>query len=228
MHGASIDAQPGTRRVCPPTRPITHPADHGRPGLHAEHSAGRLDRPPEALTGQLKRSITAMSITIYGWTTRQIVDRLTPSSRVIEATLLPGAAAQVAGMITASRAGNPPGSESPARTVAGEGNGRDVARGAADPRNRSRPGRLGVRDRLRGDHGAGAVAGSTAGASLRRGRGAWRFRGGRNRRAGGVPPSGQDRSHRVIALPVSGGSPGVSVGDCWARNSRAKTRRFPR
>jgi hypothetical protein len=46
-----------------------------------------------------------MSITIYGWTTRQIVDRLTPSSRAIEATLLPGAAAQVAGMITASRAG---------------------------------------------------------------------------------------------------------------------------
>jgi hypothetical protein len=35
------------------------------------------------------------------------VDRLTPSSRAVEATLLPGAAAQVAGMITASRAGNP-------------------------------------------------------------------------------------------------------------------------
>jgi hypothetical protein len=28
------------------------------------------DRPPEALTDQLKRSITAMSITIYGWTIR--------------------------------------------------------------------------------------------------------------------------------------------------------------
>src|SRR5215216_798871 len=120
-----------------------------------------------------------------------------PSSRAIEATLLSGAAAQVAAMITASRAGNPPGSAGPARTVAGEGNGSDVARGAADPRHRSRPGRLGVRDRLRGDHGTGAVAGSTAGAPLRRGRRTWRFRGGRNRRAGGVPPSGQDRSRRV-------------------------------
>src|SRR5215211_1047199 len=119
------------------------------------------------------------------------------SSRAIEATLLPGAAAQVAGMITASRAGNPLGDAGPARTVAGEGNGRDVARDVADLRNRSRPGRLGVRDRLRGDHGAGAVAGSTPGASLRRGRRAWRFRGGRNRRTGGVPPSGQDRSRRM-------------------------------
>jgi hypothetical protein len=36
------------------------------------------------------------------------VDRLTPSSHAIDATLLPGAAAQVAGMIIANRAGNPP------------------------------------------------------------------------------------------------------------------------
>jgi hypothetical protein len=49
-----------------------------------------------------------------------IVDRLTPSSRAVEATLLPGAAAQVASMITASRAGNPLGGAGPARTVAGE------------------------------------------------------------------------------------------------------------
>jgi hypothetical protein len=44
------------------------------------------------------------------------VDRLTPSSRAIDATLLPGAAAQVAGMIIASRAGNPPGGAGSART----------------------------------------------------------------------------------------------------------------
>jgi hypothetical protein len=36
---------------------------------------------------------------------------------------LSGAAAQVAGMITASRAGNPLCGEGPARTVVGEGNG---------------------------------------------------------------------------------------------------------
>ena len=39
------------------------------------------------------------------------MDRLTPTSHAIVATLLPGAATQVAGMITANRAGNPPGSE---------------------------------------------------------------------------------------------------------------------
>jgi hypothetical protein len=44
------------------------------------------------------------------------VDRLTPSSRAIDATLLPGAAAQVAGMIIASRAGNPLGGAGSART----------------------------------------------------------------------------------------------------------------
>jgi hypothetical protein len=48
------------------------------------------------------------------------VDRLTPSSRAIQATLLPGTAAQVAGMITANRAGNPASGAGPARTVAGE------------------------------------------------------------------------------------------------------------
>ena len=39
-------------------------------GLASRIDARAPDRPPEALTGQLKRSITAMSITIYGWTTR--------------------------------------------------------------------------------------------------------------------------------------------------------------
>ena len=68
--------------------------------------------------------------------------------------------------------------EGPTRTLAGEGNGRDVARDTADPRNQSRPGRPAVRHHLRGDHRAGAVAGSTAGAPLRRGRRTWRFRGG--------------------------------------------------
>jgi hypothetical protein len=37
-------------------------------GLASRIDARAPDRPPEALTGQLKRSITAMSITIYGWT----------------------------------------------------------------------------------------------------------------------------------------------------------------
>src|SRR5215217_3010503 len=32
MHGASIDAQPGTRRVCPPTRPITTQPIMAAPG----------------------------------------------------------------------------------------------------------------------------------------------------------------------------------------------------
>jgi hypothetical protein len=39
-------------------------------GLASRIDARAPDRPPEALTGQLKRSITAMSMTIYGWTTR--------------------------------------------------------------------------------------------------------------------------------------------------------------
>jgi hypothetical protein len=51
------------------------------------------------------------------------VDRLTPSSRAVEATLLSWTAAQVAGMITASRTGNPPGGEGLPRMMADEGNG---------------------------------------------------------------------------------------------------------
>ena len=43
------------------------------------------------------------------------MDRLTPSSRTVEATLLSWTAAQVAGMITASRTGNPLGGEGPPR-----------------------------------------------------------------------------------------------------------------
>ena len=39
------------------------------------------------------------------------MERLTPTGRAVEATLLFWAAVQVAGMIAASRAGNPPGSE---------------------------------------------------------------------------------------------------------------------
>jgi hypothetical protein len=92
-------------------------------GLASRIDARAPDRPPEALTGQLKRSITAMSITIYGWTTRSIVDRLTPSSRAIEAMLLPGAAAQVAAGLLRAALGNPPGGARPARTVVGESNG---------------------------------------------------------------------------------------------------------
>jgi hypothetical protein len=51
------------------------------------------------------------------------VDRLTPSSRAVETTLLSGAAAQVAGMILRAALGILLAGEGPARTVAGEGNG---------------------------------------------------------------------------------------------------------
>jgi len=71
------------------------------------------------------------------------------------------------------RVGGPPDGAGLDLRMAGEGNDRDMARDPADPGHRLPPARRRRRDRVRGVQRVGVVAGSTGGAALRRGRGAW-------------------------------------------------------